>query len=265
MNKSKAFTLIELLVVISIIALLMSMLMPMLGKAKQLAQATSCQSNLKQWAVIWSMYTTEYNDWFGAGYMSAGRQPEELYWMEALENYYRTEEIFTCPLATKNFSEGGRLPFMAWGGSAPDGHTDMTNAFRKGSYGVNNWIYNPPLRYKNLFGTSTSLNWRTPSVKGATYVPMFVECFWSWCRPTFTSDPPIYDGDFLDWAPLGMKSVCLNRHEGAINSAFLDFSVRKVGLKELWELSWHKKWNENGDPPPIWPKWMRNFKDYRVH
>jgi hypothetical protein len=49
----------------------------------------------------------------------------------------------------------------------------------------------------------------------------------------------------------------------------MDWSVRKVGLKELWTLKWQKEFNTHnhwtkagGVQPEDWPEWMRNFKDY---
>ena len=51
-KNEKGFTLIELLVVISIIALLLSILMPGLQKAKEKAQTTVCMSNIKQWNLL---------------------------------------------------------------------------------------------------------------------------------------------------------------------------------------------------------------------
>jgi len=51
---------------------------------------------------------------------------------------------------------------------------------------------------------------------------------------------------------------------------FVDFNVRKVGLKELWTLKWHRQfdnkttaWTKGGGvTPDDWPDWMRKFKDY---
>ena len=60
----RAFTLIELLVVIAIIALLMAILMPALARVKKQAKAVACQSLLKQWGVIWSMYCDDNNGRF---------------------------------------------------------------------------------------------------------------------------------------------------------------------------------------------------------
>ena len=64
MKSIKAFTLVELLVVISIIALLLSILMPSLGKARKLAQRVVCASNQKQIVVAIETYASAYNGWY---------------------------------------------------------------------------------------------------------------------------------------------------------------------------------------------------------
>jgi prepilin-type N-terminal cleavage/methylation domain-containing protein/prepilin-type processing-associated H-X9-DG protein len=59
MERQKAFTLIELLVVISIISLLMAILLPALGRARETGRRTVCVSNLKQLTLSWTNYASD--------------------------------------------------------------------------------------------------------------------------------------------------------------------------------------------------------------
>ncbi|MBA7611377.1 hypothetical protein ES703_18601 [subsurface metagenome] len=233
-----AFTLIELLVVIAIIALLMAILMPALQRVKEQAQAVRCRAHLKQWGVVFAMYTDDNDGSFPSGDVDnvAIKDPTGL-WMYALRPYYSDGQLRLCPMATKPSNKGAQQPFAAWGpiSSYEPGYWPTepdTPAANYLSYGLNDWVRN---------------------------------------TPRDTDEPPEYDGNVIvEFNQNEMKRFCLNRHQnGTTNGVFVDWSVREIGLKELWTLKWHRQFNVNGPwtkasgvRPGDWPLWMRNFKDY---
>jgi prepilin-type N-terminal cleavage/methylation domain-containing protein/prepilin-type processing-associated H-X9-DG protein len=125
-REHKGFTLIELLVVIAIIALLMSILMPALNRAREQGRRAGCLSNLKNLTLAWIMYADQNDDKLvngNSGEPSAGYASEATsgpYWVKldydrnmttvakqqaimngALWPYTRTLKVYKCATATR--------------------------------------------------------------------------------------------------------------------------------------------------------------------
>ncbi len=269
------FTLIELLVVIAIIALLIAILMPALQRAKKQARTVVCQSNLKQWGIIWSMYTDDNNSFFPRRWDDPSGPRHRGRWIVVLyDYYYRNDEIRCCPEAQKI-----AFPYFPPGsGNMPDimgtryhswGYLD-TNLGRPegtyGSYGLNGFVYNPvPLAGQNtFFDFDIDFFWKTPNVKGAAQVPLFLDCMFFVGWPGHRLEAPgdenedriPGDPDFCPDDPHGIQRFCINRHNHAINGIFLDYSVSKILLKQLWRLKWSKGFDINAPVTWTWPDWI---------
>ncbi|UCF16875.1 MAG: prepilin-type N-terminal cleavage/methylation domain-containing protein [Phycisphaerales bacterium] len=282
MHRQRGFTLIELLVVIAIIALLLAILMPALSRVKRQARSVTCQALLKQWGTIWSMYCDDNNGFFSNGFIrNAGWHRGE--WVICLRHLYRTKtNILQCPSATKRLPTG-----QQWGSTyntywMPTGGNDTGGmGGEEPSYGGNNWIYNPSKGRTHIQNRPAAWNWRTKDVSGSNEIPVFADTMWRGGGPCYRITdtgpfnpgfnrivPPEYDGQWRNYV-YEMMHFAINRHETGTNMLFMDFTVRKVGLKELWKLKWHRNYPINGPltraggaQPSDWPPWMRSFKDY---
>ncbi len=279
MSKRKGFTLIELLVVIAIIALLMAILMPALNRVKKQAKATACQSNVRQWGLIFRLYANDNEGKLPQSITGGSLTAQEAYWMVATLSYYQDKKIRLCP-STKivrvmeNRSHGGAL--AAWGPFDPGGSSDWWADFDTGSYGINEWCSCPPPEFNRYWTFPTENAWRIMDTKGASRIPLFLDCVYVDVYPLDTDEPldfepPPYEwnNSWGDWGVQAMRLVCIDRHSGGINGVFLDGSVAKIPLRALWKLKWHRQFNINGPwtkaggvQSSDWPQWMRRFKDY---
>ena len=121
-RKKKDFTLIELLVVIAIIAILAAMLLPALGKVKNISKNSTCVNNTKQQFLYQIAYQSDYADWilpsFGVRTLTGNPQSWDSYIRYAYMKGPNSKNIFICP--------GEQLPME-----------DSTNGFTYSHYMAN--------------------------------------------------------------------------------------------------------------------------------
>ncbi|MFA5292711.1 MAG: type II secretion system protein [Phycisphaerae bacterium] len=281
----KAFTLVELLVVISIIAILLAMLMPALQKARKQAKSVICISNLKQWGLMYSMYCEDNSGYFFSGQVNGSYKggptgaDHGRYWRGAMRPYSNNEKMWLCPETVRPQVSGqepakGSSSEVAW---EFDGDV--------GSYGINGWVLNPSPTADDSGGTDATGGvfsrkpisdfWKTCRNKTANNMPVFADMWFTDAWPRDADPPSLSDkcpGDAETYAqtpPNEMQRVCVDRHGGYAGTVFMDWSARKVGIKELWTLKWNKSYNIGGKytiagrmKPGNWPAWMRKYKDY---
>jgi len=195
--------------------------------------------------------------------------------MNALRPYYKDEQMLLCPTATRQVANDADWgTFKAWfrdvANRYPTGSEGTAKHF-VGSYSINNWTnYSPQGRGADRPASSF---WKsTQNLQKANEVPLLGDNTWHDAWPKDTDTPIAQPFDY-GWGNKGttgeLNQFCIDRHSGWTNMAFVDWSVRHVGLKELWTLRWHRAFNVNGIwtkaggvNPEDWPQWLRKYKDY---
>jgi prepilin-type N-terminal cleavage/methylation domain-containing protein/prepilin-type processing-associated H-X9-DG protein len=247
--RPEGFTLIELLVVISIIALLISILLPALGAARETARLMSCLSNQKQLMIANMVYTTDHKDVL----------------MPTMTPTYESWNLFLLPpVMGQEASLNTRLP-VAECPADPDVWTNGAGASGETpyqpSYGYNFWL--GTFRVASDIDGVNDPDFATPirlsNVKNPTDTVGFADMFHPDNQGPLTADEP-YNFDFFNksnqpvinpWGYGRYGQLNPFRHGSDLaNVSWLDGHANSLNVDEAWELSRYsrEKWD------PLYPR-----------
>ncbi len=245
-----AFTLIELLVVISIIALLIGILLPVLGAARDAGRNTACMSNQKQWGLALMTYLNDTDfrlpdEGFGA---DANGEDHKSYWYNALPpqiDLLPYSEVFDGTILAADSDYGDNNIWFCPSRFSREGHGSPTFDNEAFHYAWNDVLDGTSFqrRANNTWHSTNSADYNDLNHLNADIVPMasstayMVEAFRNdFQRGSFRSlDFDRHggnDGTRVDGAGNVVSSV---EDSGTVNTAFLDGHVQSDNAGLLQE------------------------------
>jgi prepilin-type processing-associated H-X9-DG protein/prepilin-type N-terminal cleavage/methylation domain-containing protein len=224
-----AFSLVELLVVMAIIALLLSLLLPVMSRVRRAGRSATCLATLNQWGAAYRMYADANRGRAPMSPIPPYRMDDGsfVYWWELLRPYH--EEVhrsLLCPEATDPADAVPRNSFQAWGPEHAWDGAGKLRASYVGSYALNGWL------------TELVQSPAIGAARESTSVPIVADGAWMWVFPQDTDPPATYEAHAS--SNMAMNGVSLERHGRGINVVFLDGHAAEVELDGLWNLAWSR-------------------------
>ena len=227
-ENSKAFTLVELLVVISVISILISILLPALGRVRQQAKSIQCLANLRQLGVAFYLYGNDYEGRALPTWMKG-----EFWWGKPTSDHIDHEAGFLWPYLRTALKKNSlyECPSQPYGTyrlqGKPTGAADGPQWITS-TYGYNGYYLCPAA--SRWAGIAHRPWQKLSTIKGPENVMVFADTLLSWAnaaqaRLTNTAllDPPqlFYAGT---WQDNTSPTTCF-RHFDRANAAFADGHV----------------------------------------
>lgn len=239
------------MVAVGLIAILVSLLLPVMAQTREAANSAKCASNLRQMGVALTMYLAQ----------NGGRAPDNMwhspsspevawdgYWLGILDARGVKDNVLLCPSA----ADPTGIPAAMGYGTATHCWTGQfaiygsvvrfsDTTWRNGSYG-----YNRYLTAGGFAGPTASI----AALRDSSQTPAFFDCVYEDAMPPNGSPaapppqpPDLTGGQVGPGSPEDWKFL-ITRHGRGINVCMADGSVSWVPLEQTYVLSWKNDWTK---------------------